>query len=291
MEGASAPTAVTPPAATERVLVLPAGRRRGGRWLVRPSLAGLFWGTLSWTALIAVWEFAAAQGWVNPALFPPPSRFVPYFFEGGATVGIGPDATSITDAVVASFLRVGLGLACGLGIAFAFGVAVSAWRPARLAILPIVRVLAPVAPIAWIPLGLSLFGIGNGTAIFIVTLGVVFLLTIATIAAIDAVDADLVRTARSLGAHGRQLWTRVVLPAAAPQILTMVRLNFFAAWMAVLAAEMVGLRSGLGAVIIIGREQFDADLILIGIVVIGICGFLADSLLLLAQRRLLWWGR
>ena len=288
MKGASAPFAVTAPVSDEQAI--PAVRR-GRRWLPRVSLEGLLWGTASWTVLIAFWELSASLGWVNAALFPPPSQFVPYFFEGGATVGIGPEASSLTDAILASFFRVGLGLACGLGIAFALGVAVSAWRPARLGVLPIVRVLAPVAPIAWIPLGLSLFGIGNGTAVFIVTLGVVFLLTIATIAAIDAVDKDLVRTARSLGAHGRQVWTRVVLPAAAPQILTMVRLNFFAAWMAVLAAEMVGLRSGLGAVIIIGREQFDADLILIGIVTIGVCGFLADALLLLIQRRLLWWGR
>lgn len=265
--------------------------RRPLSFLGRRSLTALLWGVLSWTVLIGFWELSAWAGWLNEAIFPPPSRFVPYFFGGGATIGIGPDATSLGDAIVASFLRVGLGLACGLGIAFAIGVAVSIWKPARLAILPIVRVLAPVAPIAWIPLGLSLFGIGNSTAVFIVTLGVVFILTIATIAAIDGVDKDLVRTARSLGASGRRLWTRVVLPAAAPQILTMVRLNFFAAWMAVLAAEMVGLRSGLGAVIIIGREQFDADLILIGIVVIGVCGFLADSALLLAQRKLLWWGQ
>jgi NitT/TauT family transport system permease protein len=156
--------------------------------------------------------------------------------------------------------------------------------------MPIVRVLAPVAPIAWIPLGLSLFGIGNSTAIFIVTLGIVFILTVATVAAIDGVDPELLKTARSLGAGKRHLWTHVILPAAAPQVFIMVRINFFAAWMAVLAAEMVGLGSGLGAMIMVGRQQFNADLILIGIVTIGLCGFLADSMLLLIQRRVLWWG-
>jgi hypothetical protein len=69
----------------------------------------------------------------------------------------------------------------------------------------------------------------------------------------------------------------------------MVRMNFFGAWMAVLAAEMVGLRSGLGAMIIIGREQFNNELILIGIVVIGLCGFLVDTVLVQIQRRILWW--
>lgn len=267
----------------------PARSRRGGRRL-RPIAIGAGWGLASWALVIALWELSTRVGVINPALFPPPSSFVPYLFEGGGTIGIGPDATTLWQSMLSSFARVAAGLAVGVSVACTLGVAASAWSPVRKLVLPIVRVLAPVAPIAWIPLGLSLFGIGNGTAVFIVTLGVVFILTVATVAAIDGVDGELIKTAKSLGAGSRQLWTRVILPAAAPDVLTMIRLNFFAAWMAVLAAEMVGLRSGLGAAIIVGREQFDADLILIGIVAIGLCGFLADTLLLVVQRRLLWWG-
>lgn len=210
---------------------------------------------------------------MHRTLFPPPSRFVPYLFEGGATIGIGPHAATLGDSILATLVRVTAGLTIGILVAASLGVAASAYRPIRLAVMPVVRTLAPIAPIAWIPVGLVLFGIGNSTIVFIVTLGVVFGLTVATVAAIDGVDQELLKTARSLGAQRRHLWVHVILPAAAPHFFTMVRMNFFGAWMAVLAAEMVGLRSGLGAMIIIGREQFNNELILIGIVVIGLCGF------------------
>ena len=74
-----------------------------------------------------------------------------------------------------------------------------------------------------------------------------------------------------------------------PQVFTMLRLNFFGAWMGVLAAEMVGLRNGLGAIIIMGREMFNANLILVGMALIGASGYAVDSLLLFIQRRVLWW--
>lgn len=269
----------------------PPMRRARKRRRLRRLAAGGAWALASWTVVIAFWELSAARGWVNPALFPPPSRFVPYFFSGGSNIGIGPHSVTIWQSIGSTVSRVALGLSVGVVIATALGIAVSILSPLRRAVMPVVRVVAPIAPIAWIPLGLTLFGIGNGTAVFIVTMGVVFVLTVATVASIDAVDGELIKTAKSLGAKPVQLWGRVILPAAAPQVFTMVRLNFFGAWMAVLAAEMVGLRSGLGAAIIIGREQFNAELILIGIVAIGICGFLADSLLLLVQRRVLWWGK
>ncbi|MGH9278032.1 MAG: ABC transporter permease [Acidimicrobiales bacterium] len=278
------------PLGTTVTTVPPAPGRRPRRRL-RRLLVGAGWGLGSWTVVIALWELAAARGWVNPALFPPPSRFVPYLFNGGSNIGIGPSSVTIWQSIGSTFGRVAVGLLLGILVATLIGIGVSILNPVRRAVMPVVRVVAPVAPIAWIPLGLSLFGIGNGTAVFIVFMGVVFVLSVATVASIDAVDVELIKTARSLGARHVHLWTRVILPAAAPQVFTMVRLNFFGAWMAVLAAEMVGLRSGLGAAIIIGREQFNAELILIGVVTIGVCGFLADSLLLLVQRRMLWWGK
>lgn len=263
-----------------------------GQWRgkARRGAVGLAWALASWTAVLLLWELAAHREWVRSSVFPPPSSFVPYLLEGSATIGVGPDAVTLWASISATLGRVAFGLVIGVMLAMTIGVTVSILRPTRRAILPIVRVLAPIAPIAWIPLGLSLFGIGDVTAVFIVTMGVVFALTVATVSAIDGVDSELVKTARSLGANSRQLWSRVILPAAAPHVFTMVRINFFAAWVAVLAAEMVGLRTGLGAAIVIGREQFNGNLIMVGIAAIGVCGFLTDALLLVIQRRVLWWG-
>ena len=134
-----------------------------------------------------------------------------------------------------------------------------------------------------------LFGIGNPTAVFVVFMGVYFILTISTVAAVNTVDRRLIKTARSYGASNAQLWTRVIFPCVLPQVFTMLRINFFAAWMAVLAAEMVGLKNGLGMMIILGREMFNTRLILLGMCMVGITGYLVDVLLVQIQRRILWW--
>ena len=242
-----------------------------------------------WVVLIALWELAAARGWIMLSLFPPPSSFIRYAIESDFKVGFGREAMAIPYAIVASAYRVLLGLAIGFVLAIATGIFVSMSKMAAAAVLPIVRGLAPIAPIAWIPLGIVIFGVGNATAIFVVFTGVYFLLTLSTVAAVKSVDVRLIKTARSYGASDRQVWRHVIFPAILPQVFTMLRLNFFAAWMAVLAAEMVGLKNGVGMIVILGREMFNGNLILIGICIIGITGYAVDALLLFLQRKILWW--
>jgi NitT/TauT family transport system permease protein len=222
-------------------------------------------------------------------LFPPPSAFLSYAVESDFQVGFGREAMTIPFAIVASALRVLAGLALGFVAAIAAGILISASRTVSDMLMPIVRGLAPIAPIAWIPLGIVLFGIGNPTAIFVVFMGVFFILTISTVAAVGGVDQKLIKTAKSFGATKFQVWTRVIFPAVLPQVFTMLRINFFAAWMAVLAAEMVGLKNGLGMMIILGREMFNTNLILLGMCMVGVTGYLVDVLLVQIQRRILWW--
>jgi NitT/TauT family transport system permease protein len=244
---------------------------------------------IPWAVLIAVWELAAANGWSGSVLFPPPSAFLSYAVESDFHVGFGSEAMSIPMAIVVSALRVLVGLAIGFAAAIATGILISASGAFADMVMPIVRGLAPIAPIAWIPLGIVLFGIGNPTAIFIVFMGIYFILTITTVAAVKAVDQRLIKTARSFGASKTQVWTRVIFPAVLPQVFTMLRINFFAAWMAVLAAEMVGVKNGLGMMIILGREMFNTKLILLGMCMVGATGYLVDMLLVQIQRKILWW--
>ena len=198
-------------------------------------------------------------------------------------------AMPIPFAIVVSALRVLAGLAIGFAAAIATGILISASGAFADMVMPLVRGLAPIAPIAWIPLAIVLFGIGNPTAVFVVFMGVYFILTISTVAAVNAVDQRLIKTARSYGASRTQVWTRVIFPAVLPQVFTMLRINFFAAWMAVLAAEMVGVKNGLGMMIILGREMFNTKLILLGMCMVGATGYLVDALLVQIQRRILWW--
>ncbi len=242
-----------------------------------------------WAVVILIWESAAAAGWSGSVLFPPPSAFIRYAVESDFRVGFGGDAMTIPFAIVASALRVLAGLAIGFVAAIVTGILISTSRTVSDMVLPIIRGLAPIAPIAWIPLGIVLFGIGNPTAVFVVFMGIYFILTISTVAAVQSVDSRLIKTARSFGASKAQVWTRVIFPSVLPQVFIMLRINFFAAWMAVLAAEMVGLKNGLGMMIILGREMFNTKLILLGMCMVGATGYLVDALLVQIQRKILWW--
>jgi NitT/TauT family transport system permease protein len=261
----------------------------------RPASVPLSWlatvlkAVAPWAVIIAVWEWAATSGWTGAVLFPPPSVFLRYAVESDFRVGFGNEAMTIPWAIVASALRVLAGLAVGFAAAIVTGILISTSRTASDLVLPVIRGLAPIAPIAWIPLGIVLFGIGNPTAVFVVFMGIYFILTISTVAAVKAVDERLIKTARSHGASKVQVWTRVIFPSILPQVFTMLRINFFAAWMAVLAAEMVGLKNGLGMMIILGREMFNTKLILLGMCMVGATGYFVDTLLVQIQRRILWW--
>lgn len=241
-----------------------------------------------WAVLVTVWEVAVARGWVQSSLLPPPSSFLGYAIESNLRLGFGAEAMTIPGAIVSSVWRVLAGMGLGFVAAVVTGIAISRSALVSAALLPIVRGLAPIAPIAWIPLGIMMLGVGNATAVFIVFVGVYFLLTLSTVAAVGSVDPRLIKTARTFGASQRQVWASVIFPAVLPQVFTMLRINFFAAWMAVLAAEMVGLKNGVGMMVILGREMFNGNLIMLGICIVGIVGYAVDAFLLVVQRNVLW---
>jgi NitT/TauT family transport system permease protein len=247
-------------------------------------------GTALITGLIIIWEIAANNGWEYANIFPPPSKFLTQLSNDGFKIGLGSQAASIQQSIIVSILRVlaGLFIAFTAALIFGFFVQSNVWLKRFL--MPLIRVLAPVAPVAWIPLALVLFGIGNQTAVFIVFMGVFFILTIAVVRAIEVVPENTINSAKTLGAKKYQLWLRVILPAILPNVFTILRINFIAAWMAVLAAEMTGLSDGLGAIIMTGRNLFNNEMILMGMVLIGVTGFLFDVLLKTIQDKLLWWN-
>jgi NitT/TauT family transport system permease protein len=255
------------------------------RLRLRPVLGFL----LAWAILVGVWEAAAATGVIHPAILPPPSTFLPTLFGGTLSTGVGPDQVKYSTAIVDTLLRVLAGFTLGLVAALLVGTLLAALTPVRVVLAPMVQTIAPVAPVAWVPVALALLGTGGGAAIFVVFMGMFATMSLATMAALTEVPTELVKAARSLGTRGWRLWTRVILPAAAPALATAARLSFFAAWMAVLAGEMAGIHSGLGAVIILGQQQFQMDIVMVGVVTIGVLGFGIDRLLLLLRRRLLWW--
>ncbi|WP_319842803.1 ABC transporter permease [Terrihabitans rhizophilus] len=241
-------------------------------------------------ALIALWELLGATGgFALTAVLPPPSQFFSSVMASGFKIGLGSQAAPVWLSILSTFYRVFVGMMLAFVLAVATGALLSLSQTATWCLRPVLNLLAPIAPIAWIPTAIVVFGISNVTAIFIVFMGVYFILTIATLAEIERVPQEYSTLAENLGANAFERWIYVILPAILPGVFTLLRTNFIAAWMAVLVAEMVGLRDGLGAIIMMGRNLFNNELIMFGMVVIGITGFIVDKLLALIGNRVLWW--
>jgi NitT/TauT family transport system permease protein len=260
------------------------GTQAGPRY--RPFAVGLF----SVIALLAAWELVGRrEGSALASVMPPPSVFLADVAETQFRIGLGSKAPTVYQCVASTLMRVFAGMAISLVAALATGALLSTSRPMRWVLAPIINLLAPIAPIAWIPIALVLFGVTNQAAVFVVFMGVYFILTLATLAEIERVPPQYLTVAENLGTGAWQRWLFVVMPAVLPGVFTLMRVNFMAAWMSVLVAEMVGLRDGVGAVLMMGRNLFNSNLIMFGMLLIGGCGFAIDKLLGLVQERLLWW--
>ncbi|WP_375463974.1 ABC transporter permease [uncultured Methylobacterium sp.] len=264
-----------------------AGRLVRGAGLARAFGAVAFLGV--WAALAAFWEIAVARGWLNGRVLPPPSVLGAYVLAGNMSAGIGYGKVSYGQAILDTLGRVMAGFVIGLLGALVTAMLIWAFRPVRAVAMPLMQTIAPIAPVAWIPLAISLVGLGSGAAILVVVLAILGGVCASAVAAFDAIPGEYVKAGRLLGARGLRLWLRVVLPAAAPALVTLARMSFFGAWMAVLAGEMAGISSGLGALIMLGQQQFNMRLVMIGIVTIGALGFLIDRALLRLGRSLVWW--
>ena len=246
-------------------------------------------GLSSVTLLVAVWELAGLRDIALTTVMPPPSQFLSMVIESDFRIGLGSQSATLYEALMATFGRVFTGMFLAFIAAIATGALISLSTFATWSLSPFLYVLAPIAPIAWIPTAIVVFGISNVTAVFIVFMGVYFILTIGTLAEIRRVPQEYLTISGNLGANRWQQWLYVVLPSIFPGVFTLLRTNFIAAWMAVLVAEMVGLRDGLGAIIMMGRNLFNNDLIMFGMLVIGLSGFVVDRTLAFIGNKVLWW--
>jgi len=272
------------------------------------SMAGLDWLAKAWWACLSIglfagiWELCWALGWADEKLLPPPHIFLSNFAEQGKyfntatrwqvgnAMGEGPSALeSVMITVAATTMRVFVGLVIASGLGIAVGVLVRYNQFFDKLVLPTVTLLSPVSPIAWLPVAIFMFGIGNAPAIFMVVVALFFHMVLATIAQIDGVGPNLINVARTMGASKRQIYGRVIIPAILPGMLAVLRMNLFAAWMVVLIAESTGVGYGMGQVIMLARNTFNPSLVFFTIAVIGVLGFAFDWLLRQAQRRILYW--
>ncbi|WP_018260227.1 ABC transporter permease [Methylobacterium sp. WSM2598] len=186
-------------------------------------------------------------------------------------------------------MRVLVGLALGFVGGVLVGALLHSVRLLRNLLMPIVLMLAPISPVAWLPVAIFVFGIGDKPAIFLVFITLFFAIVLSTGAQIESVPKTYIHVARIMGATHRQTFWRVILPAILPSLFVTLRLNLFGAWMVVLIAETVGVGTGLGQITAMARSTFNAKLVFFTMAVIGLLGFLSDLGLRQVQRRMLWW--
>lgn len=251
---------------------------------------------------IALWQWVAANGWVHPQVLPAPldvwRKWVEYllplapyaeYTEGGwfawALSG------ELPMDIWASMVRVVLGFAIGAGLALPLGLAMGASPTVYAWMNPFVQILRPIPPIAYIPLAILWFGLGNPPAVFLIALGAFFPVLMNTIAGVRHVDGIYLRAARNLGAGGATMFLRVILPAAVPYILSGVRIGIGTAFIVVIVSEMIAVNNGLGFRILEAREYFWSDKIIAGMITIGLLGLAIDVAMNRLNNHLLRWHR
>jgi NitT/TauT family transport system permease protein len=239
--------------------------------------------------LIAAWQQAVVA--TGTKLIPTPYQvgLMMYDFAWG---GIHNDAFSGTllTHLAASMLRVygGFGLAIALGIPL--GLLIGKVPVIRQLLDPTLSVLRPIPVTAWLPLSMIFFGLGPRSAVFLVFLGAFYPILLNTIFGVRSVDAKLFEAASMLGCDGSRMFRQVVLPAALPSIFNGLRLGHGFAWILIVVGEMTGVPTGLGSVIMDGRTLSRTDLVVSGMILIGIAGFLCDRVIVALNNRVLRWS-
>ncbi|HEX6053588.1 MAG TPA: ABC transporter permease [Gemmatimonadaceae bacterium] len=233
--------------------------------------------------LLLVWEIGARVGWIGSALLPPPGEIV------AAIADWARDGALIRDAL-ASVGRVSAGFALATILGIGVGSLVALLPVVRRNLLPLIELVRPIPPIAWIPMAILWFGIGGASAVFIVCVGGFFPIMTATMHGIAGVRRETIHTARCLGASRWLTVTDVVLPAALPDILSGLRTGLGSAWMSLIAAELVASQSGLGYRIQLSRLFLRSDSVVAGMLVIGILGVVMSVGLRALERRLTIWN-
>jgi NitT/TauT family transport system permease protein len=239
--------------------------------------------------LLLGWDVAVS--WSGTRLIPPPKDvwFMLWDFAFG---GIYDDAFSATLSLHLwkSVTRVYGGFFTAAMVGIPLGLLIGRIKLIRDLLDPTLQLLRPVPVTAWLPLSMIFFGIGPNAAIFLVFLGAFYPIVFNTIFGVKSVDGRLFEAALMLGCSGSSLFRQVVLPASMPSILNGLRLGHGFAWILIVVGEMTGVPEGLGAVIMDGRMLSRTDLIIAGMIVIGITGYATDRLLVALNNHLLKWN-
>jgi NitT/TauT family transport system permease protein len=225
--------------------------------------------------LVAAWWIVVVQ--TQSVIFPTPLQVVTGaldLVEDGTLVG----------HISSSLMRVATGFLIALVVAVPLGLWMGRVEGAYITLNPVFQILRPISPIAWIPLAILWFGVGNESPIFLIFIASVFPLIVQTAAGVHTIEPRYLNAAENFGVSRYKLFRQVIIPAVLPDLITGIRISLGVAWLVVVAAEMIALRSGLGYLIMDSRNAGNRyDLVIAAMIIIGIIGLLLDGLMRLLE--------
>jgi len=233
-------------------------------------------------AIITIWQLVIVIIQPSAAILPSPFKTLSTLLEliqsGELFVHISSSLSRVVLAwCLAAIIAIPLGLIQGTNEKF------------ERVFDPVIELFRPISPLAWIPLAILWFGIGESGKIFIIFVATFFPMLLNTVSGVKSVDPVMVRAGRILGCDTSfKLFIKVILPAAMPTILVGMRIAFGTGWAAIIAAELVAAQNGLGFLISEGMEILRSDLVLAGMIVIGVLGVLIDSIFRLLGKKVNW---
>jgi NitT/TauT family transport system permease protein len=225
--------------------------------------------------LLAAWWMAVTKA--ESAIFPTPFQVVT------GTRELVEDGT-LWEHIGASLMRVGSGFLLAVLVAVPLGLWMGRVNGVYITFNPIFQMLRPISPIAWIPLAILWFGVGNASPVFLIFIASVFPMIVQTAAGVHTIEQRYLRAAENFGVSRAKLIRHVVIPAVLPEIIVGMRIGLGVGWLVVVAAEMIALRSGLGYLIMDSRNAGNRyDLVIAGMIIIGMIGLLLDGLMRLLE--------
>jgi NitT/TauT family transport system permease protein len=226
---------------------------------------------------LVIWTLLAWLRIFPESVFPSPAAVARGFVE---EVRSG----RLLDDIVASLFRVTTGFALAVFTGIPAGLWLGHHARARTAFLPLINFFRSLSPLAWIPFAILWFGIGDLPTVFLIFMASFFPLVLATVAAVASIPSVYFRIASDYGFGSIETLTNVTLPAIAPQVITSLRVTAGLAWLVVVAAEMIAGRAGLGFAIWDARNGLRMDLLVCGMIVIGVIGIVIDRILIQLTR-------
>lgn len=245
-------------------------------------------GLLSLVVFFGLWEIAARTGMVAALLLPAPSQIATRFWSLLTEPVYG---SSFYEQFGVSLRRVVTGFLLGSTLGIALGAMMGWSRRVEAAVDPLFELFRPIPPIAWIPLAILWLGIGEAPKIFLICIGSFIPCVINAYTGVRTTDPVLIRAAKSLGAKDRRIFLEVALPSSVPVVVAGLRVALGNSWAILIAAELVAAQSGLGYMMNTARQYLDTDVVIIGMLIIGVTGWTMDFVLRALERRIPWHAR